>query len=136
MIHIPQRFPFFKPLLVLLAVYTAVWMALEGNFGRVLVMGVGWTAVLCLHLIQKFRGGRVLGRWRLVVETAVGGALFAFISIALTLLFMVLKTGIHAHGAEFSPYEINQLIQKLPIALLAGTLAGTGLGLITICNEQ
>ncbi len=113
-----------------MAVYTAVWMALEGNFERVLAMGAGWTAVLFFHLIQKYRGEQVMGRWRVVGETAVCGTLFALSTIALTLIFMVLKTGIHGHGAEFSPREINQLIEKLPTALLAGLLAGAGLGMI------
>ncbi len=132
MVQIPDRFPFFKWLLILMAVYTAVWMALEGDFRRVLAMGVGWTAVLLLHLIQKYAGGRVQRRWVLVVETAVVGILFALSTIALTLVFMVLKTGIHGHGPEFSPHEINQLIEKLPIALLAGMIAGTGVGLFIV----
>ena len=117
-----------------MALYTAVWMALEGNVGRVLLMGGGWTAVLLLHFIQNYVGGRLVRRWVFVLETAVAGLLFALSTIALTLIFMVLKTGIHAHGAEFSPQEINTLIEKLPIALLAGLLAGAGIGLL-IDNE-
>lgn len=130
MIQIPDRFPFFNWLFILMALYTAVWMGLEGNIGRVLLMGGGWTAVLLLHFIQKYAGGRWVKRWVFVMETAVVGLLFALSTIALTLIFMVLKTGIHSHGAEFSPQEINTLIEKLPIALLAGLLAGAGLGLL------
>jgi len=115
-----------------MAIYTAVWMALEGNFGRVLAMAMGWTAVLFLHFIQKYAGGRLVRRWVVVVKTAVVGVLFALSTIVLTLTFMVLKTGIHGHGAEFSSYEINQLIENLPIAMLAGLLAGAGMGLFIV----
>lgn len=130
MIQIPDHFPFFKWFFILMALYTAVWMGLEGDVGRVLLMGGGWTAALLLHFIQTYAGGRLVRRWVFVLETAVFGTLFALSTVALTLVFMVLKTGIHAHGAEFSPQEINVLIQKLPIALLAGLLAGAGLGLM------
>jgi hypothetical protein len=136
MIQIPNRFRSFNWLFILMTLYTAVWMGLEGNVGRVLLMGGGWTAVLLLHFIQTYAGGRLVRRSVFVLETAVGGLLFALSTIALTLIFMVLQTGIHGHGAEFSPQEINTLIGNLPIALLAGLLAGAGVGLLIVALKN
>ena len=72
----------------------------------------------------------------LKIDAILLGALFALSTIALTLVFMVLKTGIHGHGPEFSPHEINQLIEKLPIALLAGMIAGAGVGLLIVALKN
>jgi hypothetical protein len=43
---------------------------------------------------------------------------------------MAVKTGLHAHGPEFTPAEINWVLQQTPIWTAAGLLAGLGLGQI------
>ena len=44
----------------------------------------------------------------------------------------VFKTGVHAHGPEFSPAEIGWLMQQAVLWSLVGTIAGAGLGLLRL----
>ena len=129
--QIPRKIPGLKPVLVLFAVYTAVWIALEGELWRVVVMGVGSTAVSLGYGWQKWLGGRLAEGWRWWGVTAVTGLLFGVGSGLLSLAFMAVKTGLHAHGPEFTPAEINWVLQQIPTWAVAGLLAGLGLALLT-----
>ena len=62
---------------------------------------------------------------------SVVGTLSGVMAVGLTLIFMALKTGLHAHGPEFTPREINWLIQQLPLWSIIGLLLGIGTSLIT-----
>lgn len=128
--HIPRKVPGLKPFLVLFAVYTAVWIALEGELWRVVVMGVGGTAVSLGYGWQKWLGGELVNGWKWWGVTAVSGLLFGLGSSLLSLIFMAIKTGLHAHGPEFTPAEINWILQQTPIWAAAGLLAGLGLALL------
>lgn len=129
--EIPNRLPGLKLVLILLAVYTAVWITLEGALWQVVVMGVGVTAVSLGYGWQKWLGGRVVDGWRWWGVTAVTGLLFGLGSGLLSLIFMAVKTGLHAHGPEFTLAEINWVLQQIPIWTAAGLLAGLGWGLLT-----
>ena len=129
--QIPRKIPGLKPVLVLFAVYTAVWIALEGELWRVVVMGVGSTAVSLSYGWQKWLGGRLAEGWRWWGVSAVTGLLFGVGSGLLSLAFMAVKTGLHAHGPEFTPAEINWVLQQIPTWAVAGLLAGLGLALLT-----
>lgn len=129
--QIPRKIPGLKLVWVLLAIYTAVWIALEGAVWQVVVMGVGYTAVSLLYGWQKWLGGRLVDGWMWWGGTAVTGLLFGLGSGLLTLVFMAVKTGLHAHGPEFTPAEINWLLRQTPIWTTAGLLAGLGWGLLT-----
>jgi hypothetical protein len=67
-----------------------------------------------------------------VGATAVTGFLFGLGCGLMTLLLMVLKTGLHGHGPEFSPAEINWVWGQIPLWGLVGLLGGLGLGMITV----
>ena len=129
--QIPRKIPGLKPVLVLFAVYTAVWIALEGELWRVVVMGVGSTAVSLSYGWQKWLGGRLVDGWKWWGVTAVTGLLFGLGSGLFSLVFMAVKTGLHAHGPEFTPAEINWVLQQIPTWAVAGLLAGLGLALLT-----
>ena len=128
---IPDRLPGLKTGMILLSMYTAVWITLEGALWRVIVMGVGVTAVSLGYGWQKWLGGQVVDGWKWWSVTAVTGLLFGLGSSLLTLIFMIVKTGLHAHGPEFTPAEINWVLQQTPIWTIAGLLGGWGLGLLT-----
>ena len=119
-----------KWLTILMALYAAVWISLEGALWRATVMGVGVAAVSAGHLLRKYRQKRPLGEWHWLIAMAVTGLLIGLASGPLTLLFMSLKTGLHAHGPEFTPAEINWILQQIPVWTAAGLLAGLGLGLV------
>ncbi len=127
---IPPKIPGLRVSFILMGVYTAVWIALEGELWRVVLMGVGWTAVSLGYSWQKWLGGRMVSGWRWWGVTAVTGLLLGLGSSLLTLAFMALKTGLHAHGPEFTPAEINWILQQSPLWSAAGLFAGLGLGQI------
>ena len=130
--RVPEKIPGLKWATAVLAIYFALWISLEGMLWRVVVMGIGATAVSLLHLCQKYLAGHRLSWQKWVGLTAVLGLLFGLGSGTLTLLFMAVKTGLHAHGPEFTLTEINWILQHIPLWSLVGLLAGSGLGLLTI----
>ena len=130
-IQIPEKFPFLKLMMVLLGIYTLFWISLEGGLLRVVWMGVGVTAVSTLRLLQKQVGGRTMkvGWW--VGLTAVTGAISGLLSVGITLIFMIIKTGLHAHGPEFTPSEIEWVIQQWSLWGAIGLLCGSAIGFIS-----
>ncbi|MCA9921241.1 MAG: hypothetical protein KC421_02655 [Anaerolineales bacterium] len=129
---IPNRLPGLNIATVLLAVFAAVWISLEGALWQVLVMGIGTTMIIAGYLAQRFWGGRTLSAKEWLGITAVLGLLVGIISVGMVLAFMAVKTGLHAHGPEFTPTQINWVLQQLPLWGATGLLAGTAVGLLSI----
>ncbi len=129
---IPERLPGLRPLAVLVAIYAVIWVPLEGALWQVLLLAVGVTAVLLGFLAQRVSGGRTLARGGWLAVTAVAGALFGGGTAVIGLLLMVLKTGLHSHGPEFSVTEIDWLAGQIPLWTTAGGLAGLGLGMLLL----
>lgn len=129
--RLPNRIPGLKWLIILWGAYGIVWIAFEGTLWRVLLLGFLTTAVALLSLIQKQLGGHTLSALKWVGLTAVSGVGLGLGTAVLTLIFMALKSGLHAHGPEFRPQEITWLLQQTPLWTAVGLLAGLGLGLIT-----
>lgn len=107
--------------------YGLVWIALEGSRTTVVLMGIGTTTIALLHLAQRLRG---LGKWQKVVGLAAGGGIGGLAAVGLTLIFMSVKTGLHAHGPEFSAADIGWVIDQSLLWTIVGGLLGGGLGLI------
>jgi hypothetical protein len=131
-LQVPQKIPGFKVLLAVWGVYTAVWMSLEGELWRVLLMGIATTVVVAGYLWQRWLGGKRVGQGVGVGVTAVTGLLIGSGSVMMVLIFMAVKSGLHAHGAEFSPAEIDWLFSQLPLWTAVGLLTGFGLGLVWV----
>jgi hypothetical protein len=128
--QIPAKLPGLKILTIAWAVYGIVWISPEGVVWQAVVLAGLTTAVLLGHLAQKVVGGRLVDRGWWLVGTAVTGALFGLLTGWLTLFFMALKTGLHAHGPEFTPTEINWVVAQIPLWTAVGLLGGAGLGLV------
>ena len=129
---IPPRLPGLKLATILLAGYFVLWIPLEGNLTQTVLIGVWVALVTAGHLMQRWLGGRTLGRGRWLLVAAAFGLSLGLGSAILTLLAMTLKTGLHAHGPEFTRAEINWALAQLPYWTAAGLLAGLGLGLLFI----
>ena len=114
-----------------LGLYFLVWVPLEGNLTRVVIMALGTTAVSILHFIPWYTNRWTVSRIGYWAGTAVLGLFAGLGSGLLTLFFMALKTGLHAHGPEFTPAEISWVWRQLPWWTAAGFLAGSGLALLT-----
>lgn len=126
----PSRIPFLRAATVLLAIYALVWTGLEGDVRRVTILGVWATIVLALTLLQRVLGGKRLSLPAWLGLAAAIGAIAGAVAVLLTLFLMALKTGLHAHGPEFSPAEVAWLWAQLPVWTGAGAALGLGLGLI------
>ena len=112
---------------VLWGIYGLVWISLEGSLGRVLLMGVWTTLLLVKHAGKQWH----VGQWGLV-KWGVGGGIAGILTIPITILFMVLKTGLHAHGAEFTGDEIGWVVSQWWVWGGAGIIAGIGFYLLLV----
>jgi hypothetical protein len=130
MIIIRAKIPGLRWATILLAVYTAVWIPLEGALAQVVLLGVWATAVALGHLAQTYLGGRSLPAAGWLAMMGALGLAAGLGSGLLTLLFMAVKTGLHAHGPEFTPAQINWLVGQVPWWTAAGLFAGLGFALL------
>ena len=128
--HLPQQIPGLKIATILTAVYAIIWISLEGNLVREVVMGVGVTAVSLLHLLQKWFGGQTLSLKNWLQITAIFGFSGGFVTAPLTYIAMILKTGLHAHGPEFTLAQFEWVIQQMPLWAVTGLLIGLALGML------
>jgi hypothetical protein len=126
--QMPERVPGLKVLAILVAIYSVLWISLEGKMWQVLVLSLGLMILLAGTLYQKRIAGRTLpvGRWLLLC--AVAGLALGLLFGPLTILLMAVKTGLHGHGPEFTPGEINRIINRIPLFMILGALIVTGLG--------
>jgi hypothetical protein len=92
-------------------------------------------AVSLLHLLQRALGGRRLSLSAWLTAAAAAGLALGAGSVLLTLFLMALKTGLHAHGPEFTTAQIAWVWNQLPLWSLAGLLAGGGLGLLLAAKQ-
>jgi hypothetical protein len=132
---LPLTIPALRPAAVLLALYSAVWISLEGNLPQTLALGIGLTAVSLLHLLQRTLGGRRLSLPAWLTTAAASGLALGAGSILLTLFLMAFKTGLHAHGPEFTAAQIAWVWNQLLLWSLAGLLAATGLALLLAARQ-
>ena len=126
----PEKIPGFRLLFGLWLVYTAVWISLEGALVQVVIMGTATAVLLLGHGWQRWLGGRRVGRRVGVLITAVSGGVLGAGSGLLTFAFMAVKTGLHAHGPEFTQAEIAWVWGVLPLWTAVWLLIGLGVGLI------
>lgn len=129
--HIPNRIPGLKLATAVAGLYFFVWIALEGVVWQTVLCAGLATAVALLQLLQKYRAGRQWGLLGWLLLTAVAGLLAGGLLPWLTLFFMALKTGLHAHGPEFSPAEMEWVIAQARLWTAVGFFMGLGSGLIS-----
>lgn len=131
----PASIPWFKLAIAAVGLYAIVWPALEGSVTRDLLLAAFLLALGMTYLAVRFLGGRVLSSSRLVALSTFAGLFYGF-GLALLLLFlMALKTGLHAHGPEYSPAEVAWVWRQLPLWGGAGALAGLGLGFLATARQ-
>lgn len=139
--RIPATIPHIKTVFVVVGVLAIGWIALEGDVGREIVMamliGLPGLAYLVTRLAQRTAlGGRRLsmGRWLLLM--GVAGVLAGAGVALLTLFLMALKTGLHAHGPEYSAGGIAWVWAQLPLWAAVGGLAGLGVGALAAAGRR
>ena len=128
--QIPSQMSGLKWLFALWGVTAVIWSILEGDLQRVQLFGSFTTLTGLAYLFQRTMTGRRMARTRWLLTMSLWGLALGVGSVMMALFLMAVKTGLHAHGAEFSTADIAHVWQQLPLWSLAGMLAGLGIGLI------
>lgn len=128
--NIPPPIPALRLFTILTAVYFFIWIPQEGNLTSSMALAATLALLSWGHWLQR-RQPRWLRPWQWALLLAAGGAYVGLAAAAGALLLMALKTGLHAHGPEFTPAEILWVMQQAPWWGGAGCLAGLGLGFLT-----
>ena len=117
---------------LLWSLYALVWTRLEASLLRDgLLAGWGLALLALWRMARAFGEREVAAGWVAALGAAVGLAWGAALGPAV-LLLMAVKTGLHAHGPEYSAAQIAAVVGQWPLWIGAGTLAGAGLGLLAL----
>ncbi|MBE2198030.1 MAG: hypothetical protein IAE79_05430 [Anaerolinea sp.] len=130
--QIPARIPGLRWLTIVWGVYAAIWISLEGDLRQVVALGVCTMLVGLGHGMQRRWAGRPFPAPGWLARMAATGLLLGAGSSILTLFFMALKTGLHAHGPEFTADELAWVMRQLPLWAGVGGMTGLGLGLLSL----
>lgn len=131
---IPRAIPYFKLIVAIVGIYAAVWMVLEGELWRDIVLAVAGLALGAAAFIVRRWGGRPLPPAKGVALFAAVGLLSGVGVVLLTIFLMALKTGLHAHGPEYTLADIMWIWNQLPVWGGAGGLIGLGAGLLLLAR--
>lgn len=111
---------------------TLIWLSLEDNHtAPVTLLGLALAALITgLFTFDKLGGRRIPGRV-VPVAALMLGAVVGLTTSVTTALLMFFKTALHAHlYPDFPPGLILAILQRGPLWLAAGALAGLGIGLL------
>ncbi len=126
----PKQILHFRLLVLLWGAYAAVWLALEGAPGRELLLAAGGLALVAVAGAARVCGGRRLPAGQVVGLAGAVGLVAGAAVVPAALAAMAFKTGLHAHGAQYTTAQIAGLWAQWPLWLVAGGMAGLGLGLV------
>jgi len=128
--RIPEKLPGLRAATLCTALYAVIWISLEGALWSVILLGTAVTTVLLAHAVTRRIGGLQLPPPKLALLLATIGLILGLGSGGLTLAFMVIKTGLHAHGPEFTSEELGWVLRQIPIWSVSGLLGGLGLAMV------
>ena len=124
--------PYLRTATLLWGVYALVWLSLEGN---VVADGLlaGWgLALLALWAAARRWGGRSVSAGHVAALGAAAGLAWGAALGPAVLLLIAVKTGLHAHGPEYSAAQLAAVVGQWPLWIGAGALAGAGVGLLVV----
>jgi hypothetical protein len=127
---IPPKMPGQKWFIILWAVAAVTYMILEGNLGLAVLLGLLTAIITVILIFNRYFAGRNISLLKWLAVTAFLGLVFGVGSAIFSLTFMAVKTGLHAHGPEFTSIEINWVLQQIPVWAVSGLAAGVALGLL------
>jgi hypothetical protein len=112
----------------LLGAVILVWLTIEETreFGVLVISGLicTWGAAYFLYRTK-------LGRRQMVLWHVAVGGMAGLLLAPLAILLMALKSGIHGHGTpDFTPGQLQAILSRARIYILAGILIGAGSGLL------
>jgi hypothetical protein len=127
---IPLTVPYFKVVVGLIGLWAIVWLALEGRLVGDILLAAAVLLIALVYIIIRRWGGQTLPAGRAILLATAAGLAFGAGLALLTLFLMAFKTGLHAHGPEYTAQEIAWLWRQLPLWAGVGGLAGLGGGLL------
>lgn len=130
--QIPKVIPGLKWLLIGTAGYGVIWIGLEGSLGRAVLMAALVILVIAGFIWQRFLGGHQMSLRIWLIVCASSGLIMGISLVLVTILFMAVKTGLHGHGPEFTPDEIDWVFRQAPLWATVGLLMGLGLSVLAI----
>jgi hypothetical protein len=133
---VPGRNPFLKIASALLFLYFLVWISLEGRLWQSILLGVGIASLGAGLIWQRFFKGRTISLKQWLATIGLTGLLCGFSIAWLTILLMVIKTGLHGHGPEITPAEISWVVNQVPLWSAVGLLTGLGIGVLISCVQR
>jgi hypothetical protein len=128
--------PHLRWLFVAWGAAAVIWGVLEGDIRRVQLFGFLSAAAGLAYLFQRIMAGRKLAPLSGLALLALWGLALGVGTALMTLFLMAVKTGLHAHGPEFTPLEIALVGQRLPLWAGAGLLASIGAGLLLLSHNR
>lgn len=134
--NIPAHVPGLRWAAAIVLVYAVIWIALEGNLWRVTLLGCATALLLLGFAFQRWIAWRRIPAFSWIALCAALGTLGGFSSAVLTLIFMAVKTGLHAHGPEFDTAQITWIVRQIPWWTTGGLFAGLGLGLLYVALRR
>lgn len=134
--QVPKTLPGLKWFTIVAAIFGVIWISLEGGLWQVILMATLVVLASAGFIFQRFFGGHQLSRSSWLMVTTLFGLVMGICLPIFTLVFMAVKTGLHGHGPEFSPAEIEWVIRQTPIWAITGLLAGLGIGVLLIGITQ
>ncbi len=130
--RIPSSLPYLRAATLAFAAAALAWMSLEGTLWLDVALALAGLALALAHLLTRCLGGRMVAVGRFVAAAAAVGLVCGAALALLTLFLMTLKTGLHAHGPEYTPREIAWVWAQLPLWSGTGGLVGLGLSLLVV----
>lgn len=133
MIRIPSLIPGLRTMTLITLLLAFFWISLEGALWREALLALLITMVLIGRFWQRPGGDRVFTNpvgW--LAAAAGSGLALGALSATLMLLLMSIKTGLHAHGPEFSQAELAWALRQPPYWAAAGLCLGLGVGMLTL----
>jgi hypothetical protein len=127
----PARRPTLKLLTFLWGASAVVWLALEGNMAVDVLLAASGLALVGAWGAVRW-GGRVVSPGRAVAVGALAGLVLGAVLAPVVLGLMAFKTGLHAHGPEYSAAQIAWVWRQIPLWAGAGALAGAGVALLAL----
>lgn len=134
--QIPGQSPGFKWLAFVWIAVAVAWSALEGDPRRVLFFGFLTALTGLAYLFQRVLCGRRFSVVRGLLIMGLWGLALGAGTVLMTIFLMAVKTGLHAHGAEFTLAEISAVWRYLPLWGVVGLIGGLGLGLLLIARTS
>ncbi len=130
MMLIPGKGLWFKWVVLLWALVAVIWMILEGGLELTVFLGLSTSLLMLFALVRK-----VHAKWPQVLDRSVPalgflGFLCGLATVLMTLFLMAFKTGLHAHGPEYTMGEIAWVIDQTLLWAVSGLMVGVGLGLL------